>query len=145
MSSRAARCSCARFNTASSTAGTTSASTSPWPGCWTRSAIIPSSRSSSARRDTPPSGSAVACRGTTGGRRTGQPVVTDGLDPILQGNYSSRNELKQTTRELEQKLLTAEKVAAIGGWVGTPTDQEMLWKAWEPALFNQTHDLASGV
>ena len=78
-------------------------------------------------------------------RRTNQPVVTADLCPIFQGTYSSRIELKQTTRELEQLLLTAEKLSAIASWLGTPADDAMLWRAWEPVMFNQTHDLSSGV
>src|SRR5216117_3307784 len=112
-------------------------------------------------------------------RRANQPVVTNDFNPIFQGTYSSRIELKQTTRNLERLLLTAEKLAALADWLGTPsdeprssrreeahskirnpkseirtdqslrtsaaTDDSMLWRAWEPVLFNQTHDLASGV
>lgn len=78
-------------------------------------------------------------------RRTNRPVVTNDFNPIFQGTYSSRIELKQITRELEQRLLTAEKLSALASWIGTPGDNAMLWRAWEPVLFNQTHDLASGV
>jgi alpha-mannosidase len=78
-------------------------------------------------------------------RRTNQPVITGDLSPIFQGTYSSRIELKQTTRELEQRLLTAEKFSAIASWLGMPADDAMLWRAWEPVMFNQTHDLSSGV
>jgi alpha-mannosidase len=78
-------------------------------------------------------------------RRTNQPVVTHDFSPIFQGTYSSRIELKQTTRKLEQLLLTAEKLSAVADWLGAPSDEAMLWRAWEPVLFNQTHDLASGV
>jgi alpha-mannosidase len=77
--------------------------------------------------------------------RKNQPVIAVDLEPIFQGTYSSRIELKQITRELEQRLLTAEKLSALASWLGTPADDTMLWRAWEPVLFNQTHDLASGV
>src|SRR5713101_2765365 len=33
----------------------------------------------------------------------------------------------------------------MAGWLGLRPDDQMLWRAWEPVLFNQTHDLASGV
>ena len=33
----------------------------------------------------------------------------------------------------------------LAGWLGTPADPAAILAAWEPALFNQTHDLASGV
>ena len=78
-------------------------------------------------------------------RRTNQPVITGDFNPIFPGTYSSRIELKQITRELEQRLLTAEKLSALASWLGSPADDAMLWRAWEPVLFNQTHDLASGV
>src|SRR2546421_9604079 len=112
-------------------------------------------------------------------RRAHQPVVTNDFNPIFQGTYSSRIELKQATRRIERLLVTAEKLAALAAWLGTPsdeprsnrreeahskirnpkseirtnqsfltsaaTDDSILWRAWEPVLFNQTHDLASGV
>ncbi len=80
-------------------------------------------------------------------RRADHTVVTNDFNPIFQGTYSSRIELKQATRRIEQLLLTAEKLGALVAWLdpaSQPTD-EMLWRAWEPVLFNQTHDLASGV
>lgn len=78
-------------------------------------------------------------------KRKDLPVVDGDFNPIFQGTYSSRPELHQVTRETEQKLLTAEKLGAISNWLGTPTDDAALWQAWEPLLFNQAHDLASGV
>ena len=77
--------------------------------------------------------------------RTNRSVVTNDFNPIFQGTYSSRIELKQITRNLEGGLLTAEKLSALARWLGEPGDDAMLWRAWEPVLFNQTHDLASGV
>ena len=81
------------------------------------------------------------------GRPAGRPrpVVRGELNPIFQGAYSSRIELKQRTRELERLLTTAEKLGVLLGWLAMPADQDLLWRAWEPMLFNQTHDLMSGV
>jgi alpha-mannosidase len=78
-------------------------------------------------------------------QRTNLPVLDYPMSPIFQGTYSSRIELKQTTRLLEQRLLTAEKLMALARLLGAPADDAALWRAWEPVLFNQTHDLASGV
>lgn len=78
-------------------------------------------------------------------KRSDLPVISADFNPIFQGTYSSRIELKQTTREIEQRLLTAEKLSALAAWLGAPADNALLWRAWEPVLFNQTHDLASGV
>jgi len=78
-------------------------------------------------------------------KRTDTPTLTGDFNPIFQGTYSSRIELKQTTRELEQKLVTAEKLGVLSNWLGLAVDPKMEDRAWEPVLFNQTHDLASGV
>lgn len=78
-------------------------------------------------------------------RRSDLPIISGDMGPIFQGTYSSRIELKQTTRELEGRLLTAEKLSALASCLGTPADDAMLWRAWEPVMFNQTHDLSSGV
>jgi len=78
-------------------------------------------------------------------QRPDLPVLGGELNPIFQGIYSSRIELKQRTRELETLLTGAEKLGAILGALGTKTDDAPLWEAWEPMLFNQAHDLMSGV
>ncbi|MDR3633186.1 MAG: glycoside hydrolase family 38 C-terminal domain-containing protein [Isosphaeraceae bacterium] len=78
-------------------------------------------------------------------QREGWPVFKGELNPIFQGTYSSRIELKEWMRSNERRLLNAEKLGALAGWLGTPPDRTSLWRAWEPVLFNETHDLASGV
>ncbi|MDR3690982.1 MAG: glycoside hydrolase family 38 C-terminal domain-containing protein, partial [Fimbriimonas sp.] len=77
-------------------------------------------------------------------KRTDTPTLSGDFNPIFQGTYSSRIELKQATREIEGKLLDAEKLTSLASLFGDKPDPEMLWQAWEPLLFNQTHDLASG-
>jgi alpha-mannosidase len=77
--------------------------------------------------------------------RPDTPVIAGELNPIFQGIYSSRIELKQRTRELETLLTDAEKLGAVLRALGTETDGAILWQAWEPMLFNQAHDLMSGV
>ncbi len=113
-------------------------------------------------------------------KRSDRPVIGGELNPIFQGAYSSRIELKQRTRELEGLLTADEKLGVLQHYLaaakGTvpfsltrklgqspltrksgqspltrklgqspPTDDQILWRAWEPMLFNQTHDLMSGV
>ncbi len=78
-------------------------------------------------------------------KRKNTPILSGDFNPIFQGTYSSRAELKQATRSIETRLLTAEKLGALSAWLGAPSDEAMIWRAWEPVLFNQTHDLASGV
>ena len=79
------------------------------------------------------------------GDPSGWPVLRCELNPVFQGIYSSRIELKQWTRELEGSLTTAEKLGVILGSLGMPTCDENVWRAWEPMLFNQAHDIMSGV
>ena len=78
-------------------------------------------------------------------RSVRRPVIKGEFNPIFQGTYSSRIELKQRTRDLERLLITAEKLGVLARWLGIPTDDDALWQAWEPMLFNQAHDLMSGV
>jgi len=78
-------------------------------------------------------------------QRPQRPVIRGDLNPVFQGVYSTRIELKQRTRELERLLTTAEKLGVILHAFGAPTDEQVLWRAWEPMLFNHTHDLMSGV
>jgi alpha-mannosidase len=73
------------------------------------------------------------------------PVESPDLNPIFQGTYSSRIELKQATREFEARMLTAEKLSVLAQLLGQPANTSEIWRAWEPILFDQTHDLASGV
>lgn len=75
-----------------------------------------------------------------------RPVFRGELNPIFQGIYSSRIELKHRMRDMERRLTAAEKLAVIAaGLTGEPADRAALTRAWEPVLFNETHDLASGV
>jgi len=77
-------------------------------------------------------------------KRKDTPTEAYDLNPIFPGTYSSRVELRQTAKALETKLLDVEQISALSNWAGLPTSDFQLWQAWEPALFNQTHDLASG-
>jgi alpha-mannosidase len=77
--------------------------------------------------------------------RSDLPLFAGELNPIFQGTYSSRIELKQEGRELEHLLDKVEKLGALGAALGRPNDSDRLLEAWELVLFNQTHDLASGV
>jgi alpha-mannosidase len=85
-------------------------------------------------------------------KRGARPVISGELNPVFQGIYSSRIEVKQANRNAERLLTTAEKLAVLcalfetrgaGGSACPPP--KSLERAWEPVLFNQAHDLASGV
>jgi alpha-mannosidase len=78
-------------------------------------------------------------------KRSDLPVVKGERNPLFQGIYSSRIELKQWMRTIERLATTSEKLGALSALLGTPQDNKMTLRAWEPALFNVTHDLASGV
>jgi alpha-mannosidase len=78
-------------------------------------------------------------------RLSDRPVFKGELNPIFQGIYSSRIELKNWMRLTERQLLNAEKLSVIAGLLGSPADPAELMASWEPVLFNETHDLASGV
>ena len=78
-------------------------------------------------------------------KRTDRTVFKGDLNPIFQGIYSSRIVRQAWMRRNECDLLTAEKLGVLSNWLGAPADEETTWRAWEPTLFNETHDLASGV
>ncbi len=66
------------------------------------------------------------------------------MNPVFQGTYSNRVELKQWMREDERILTSSEKLAAVAEFFGGAPDEVRRWQAWEPVLFNQAHDLTSG-
>jgi alpha-mannosidase len=78
-------------------------------------------------------------------KRTDRPVVRGELNPVFQGTYSSRIEVKQAMRDMERLLTLAEKLSVMAGVLGAPSHSETIDRAWEPVLFNQAHDLSSGV
>ena len=77
-------------------------------------------------------------------KRQNERVVAGELNPVFQGIYSNRIELKQWMRRDERILTTAEKLAAMNHWLHLPAATGDLERAWEPVMFNEAHDLASG-
>ena len=59
--------------------------------------------------------------------RTDRPVFKGELNPIFQGIYSSRIELKAWMRLMEQKLLTAEKFSSLPAIIVSLADVNGLW------------------
>ena len=61
-------------------------------------------------------------RGFRGRRRETDrtPVISGELNPVFQGIYSTRIEVKQAMREMERLLTTAEKLNVIAGFAGCP-------------------------
>lgn len=74
-------------------------------------------------------------------RRKPAPVIRGDLNPVFQGVYSSRIDVKQANRELELLLGNAEKTSVLAG----VNNWREIEAAWEPVLFSQAHDLAAGV
>jgi alpha-mannosidase len=78
-------------------------------------------------------------------RRTDRWVYKGEMNPIFQGAYSSRIDLKQRLRGVERLLINAEKLGAIGTLLGKPVTEDKVMDAWEPSMFNNAHDLMAGV
>lgn len=78
-------------------------------------------------------------------KRSDRSVIDGELNPVFQGIYSSRIEVKQAMRRMERLLTTAEKLDVIASVLGASSQAKFIEEAWEPVLFNQTHDLTSGV
>jgi alpha-mannosidase len=72
------------------------------------------------------------------------PVVTDDLNPVFQGCYSARIEVKQANRELETLMQNWEKVDGIARILGKGFSVDRRQDAWEKVLFNQFHDIICG-
>lgn len=62
--------------------------------------------------------------------------IHEDLNPIFQGCYTSRIEVKKGNRRLEGKLTSAEALAASSGYPLSPD----MKTAWDNVLFNQFHD-----
>ncbi|MFO7658834.1 MAG: hypothetical protein R6W78_17375, partial [Bacteroidales bacterium] len=75
----------------------------------------------------------------------GLSVLKTDMNPIFQGCYSSRIEVKQANRACETLLTNVEKLDALAVLLGKPVDSDEVWRAWEPILFNQFHDCICGV
>ena len=82
---------------------------------------------------------------TARGQRSDRPVVRGDFNPIFQGTYSSRIELKQKTREVERHPDVGREIGRHAAMAGPACRRNDRRNAWEPALFNQAHDLMSGV
>jgi alpha-mannosidase len=76
--------------------------------------------------------------------RLAREIIAGDMNPVFQGVYSTRIEVKQWMRELERTLTSAEKADVLAGRLADQ-DREATEHVWEPVLFNQAHDLSSGV
>lgn len=73
------------------------------------------------------------------------PVVTDELNFVFEGCYTSQSNIKRANRFSETALVEAETVALIARAVaGAAYPTEPLAKAWRHTMFNQFHDIFPG-
>jgi alpha-mannosidase len=78
------------------------------------------------------------------GKAVGLQVVKGDMNPVMRGTYSSRIRLKIRNREVENLLITAEKLSSICSLMGAEYPSEKLEEAWEKVLLNQFHDVICG-
>jgi alpha-mannosidase len=73
------------------------------------------------------------------------PVIRDELQYHSRGCYSAVSEVKRENRQVENLLLTAERITSVASALGLcETPREDLSAAWRLALFNQFHDVLAG-
>ncbi len=72
------------------------------------------------------------------------PTVSGEFNPVFQGTYSSRIGIKQKNREAENRLLTAERFAALASVLGATYPEADLKEATRLLLFNHFHDIICG-
>ncbi len=78
--------------------------------------------------------------------RTDRPVWKGELNPIFQGHLQQPDRAQGLDAAHGAKAAHGrEAERARGTGSGSPADLDGIWAGWEPVLFNQTHDLASGV
>ena len=74
--------------------------------------------------------------------REGVPIPTfrGESSTVFEGSYTTHADIKQSNREGENGLLTAEALGALAG----TDDRSSIGAAWQRVLFNQFHDLLDG-
>lgn len=72
------------------------------------------------------------------------PVVKDELQHHASGCYSAHSGVKRWNRQVESRLLMAEKFAAIAEIVAGQPYPDDFSQAWKAVLFNQFHDVLAG-
>lgn len=71
-------------------------------------------------------------------------TTTDDFNPVFQGCYSARIEVKQWNRYLENLLYTGEFLNALVSRTVSKINRDFLDEAWELVLFNHFHDVICG-
>lgn len=71
-------------------------------------------------------------------------TTADDFNPVFQGCYSARIEVKQLNRHLENLLYTGEFLNALAPQALSKINRDFLDEAWELVLFNHFHDVICG-
>ncbi len=72
------------------------------------------------------------------------PVVSDELNTIFEGCYTTHSDIKKANREGESLLLSMETLSAIKQMKDGEIPEEAIEKLWQKVLFNQFHDIIDG-
>lgn len=72
------------------------------------------------------------------------PVISQELNPVFEGCYTTHCEIKQAMRTAENETLSAEAVSAVASAKGFAYPHAELRKNWEEILMNQHHDTMGG-
>lgn len=77
--------------------------------------------------------------------RSKLPVVERGLNPLMEGCYTSIIRIKQLHRRLENDLVMVEKMASHAALAGLSTyEKKLIDDAWRDLLFSEFHDALPG-
>ena len=73
------------------------------------------------------------------------PVVTEEMNCIFQGCYTTQSRIKRGNRRLEAALTDAEAMSAIAGkFTQFPYAKKQMRSAWQNVLFTHFHDILTG-
>lgn len=72
------------------------------------------------------------------------PTVSDELNPVFNGCYTTHSDLKRLNRDAENATATAESAATIANLFGQPYPQRTFNENWEGICFNHHHDTLPG-
>lgn len=72
------------------------------------------------------------------------PTLSDELNPVFNGCYTTHSDLKRLNRDAENITATAESAATIANLFGQPYPQQTFNDNWEGICFNHHHDTLPG-
>ena len=73
------------------------------------------------------------------------PVVTQELNPLFDGCYTSQTRIKTANRAAERRLVEAETFSSLASVVtSSPSRTQHFARAWQAVMFNHFHDIITG-